>query len=384
MAIQSKFKLTSFFLFKYIVQIFLNWKKIDNWVVGYTLNVITSKISTKRRKKLTRVFLCICDHFEPLWGGASYDVGLRRIKKWTEMLPEIAKKYTDKNNNCPQYTFFYPIEEYRQEYLELLADLCRRGYAEVEVHLHHDNDTSDNLRKNLLDFKKTLALKHGLLARDKKKDGIYYGFIHGNWALDNSHPGQQWCGVNNELDILQETGCYADFTMPSAPHPTQTKKINSIYYAIDDPVKPKSHNKGINVQKGINDRKGLLMVQGPLSICFELLTPKIENGCLAYDYQVNIKRIKCWINANIHILNKPEFIFIKLYSHGCQEKTTDYLLGKGLNYLFSYFEQYYNDGTNYLTHFVSARQMVNVIKAVEEHTASDDLEVLKDYKFIKI
>ena len=41
--------------------------------------------------------------------------------------------------------------------------------------------------------------------------------------------------VNNELEILRDTGCYADFTMPSAPHPTQTWKINSIYSASDRP-----------------------------------------------------------------------------------------------------------------------------------------------------
>ncbi|MEJ7636728.1 MAG: hypothetical protein WKF75_01760 [Singulisphaera sp.] len=50
--------------------------------------------------------------------------------------------------------------------------------------------------------------------------------------------------VNNEIDVLRETGCYADFTLPSAPSPTQTRQINSIYYASDDPRRPKSHDRG--------------------------------------------------------------------------------------------------------------------------------------------
>ncbi len=57
-------------------------------------------------------------------------------------------------------------------------------------------------------------------------------------------PSGNNCGINNELLILKETGCYADFTFPSAPHPTQPSTINSIYYAKDDPLAPNSHNTG--------------------------------------------------------------------------------------------------------------------------------------------
>ena len=83
----------------------------------------------------------------------------------------------------------------------------------------------------MLAFKELLADRHGLLARRRDTGELPYGFIHGNWALDNSRPDGRCCGVNNELAILRETGCYADFTLPSAPSPAQTAKINSIYYA---------------------------------------------------------------------------------------------------------------------------------------------------------
>ena len=72
-----------------------------------------------------------------------------------------------------------------------------------------------------------MAERHGLLSRDRYTGEVGYGFIHGNWALDNSRPDGRMCGVDNELDVLRETGCYADFTLPSAPSPTQTRKINS-------------------------------------------------------------------------------------------------------------------------------------------------------------
>ena len=50
-----------------------------------------------------------------------------------------------------------------------------------------------------------------------ERSEVGYAFIHGNWSLCNSRPDGRYCGVNNELDVLRETGCYADFTLPSAP-----------------------------------------------------------------------------------------------------------------------------------------------------------------------
>src|SRR6202790_1760251 len=117
--------------------------------------------------------------------------------------------------------------------------MVREGIADVEVHLHHDGEGRQNFIDRITSFCRVLDSEHGLLRR---RDGkLTFGFIHGNWALDNSRPDGRLCGLNDELDVLRETGCYADLTLPSAPNSTQTRKINSIYYACDDPKRPKSH-----------------------------------------------------------------------------------------------------------------------------------------------
>ncbi len=77
-------------------------------------------------------------------------------------------------------------------------------------------------------------------------------------------------------------GCYADFTLPSAPSETQTRKINSIYYATDDPKRPKSHNKGREARVAWEPVGDLLLIQGPLALNWRNrkagLLPRIENG----------------------------------------------------------------------------------------------------------
>ena len=107
------------------------------------------------------------------------------------------------------------------------------GVADVEVHLHHDNETSDGFIRKVNEFCRRLVDDHGLLRRHNGR--IAFGFIHGNWALDNSRPDGKWCGLNGEIALLRDLGCYADFTMPSIPSATQSRIVNQIYWCTANP-----------------------------------------------------------------------------------------------------------------------------------------------------
>ena len=74
----------------------------------------------------------------------------------------------------------------------------------------------------------------GALGRWPGTERPAFGFIHGNWALDNCRieDGQNFCGVNDEITILQQEGCYADFTFPAWQCIAQPVQTNSIYYAV--------------------------------------------------------------------------------------------------------------------------------------------------------
>ena len=182
------------------------------------------------------------------------------------------REYPEKFGNCrdsdgrtPRHTFFYPIEEYDPAHLDALAELCRHGFGEVELHLHHDNDTAENLRATLLDAQEIFARRHGLLAHDRRTGQATYGFIHGNWALDNSRPDGRWCGVNNELEVLRETGCYADFTFPSAPQPdTDRRRSTASTTRSTILAGPARTTAAIDVGTGPPPTDGLMLIQGPL------------------------------------------------------------------------------------------------------------------------
>ena len=60
------------------------------------------------------------------------------------------------------------------------------GIADVEGHLHHDGEGQQKFIDRISGFTETLFSRHGLLRKSNGK--IVFGFIHGNWALDNSRP----------------------------------------------------------------------------------------------------------------------------------------------------------------------------------------------------
>lgn len=344
-------------------------RNIHRWLGSYILSKIKRKPGRPMNQPI-HIMFAIVDHFEPLYGNPPIEQELKRLYAWINNYPLTVQKHSDADGIPPQHTFFYPYDEYRAVHLDELAKLCSMRYGEIELHLHHDGDTAEKLYNKLQDAKEIFA-RHGALITSDDDQVSAYGFIHGNWSLDNSRKDGRWCGVNDELQILSETGCYADFTMPSAPSETQTKKINSIYYATDDPKKSKSHNTGIDVKVNGIPLGDLMMIQGPLCLNWRrrkaFIIPAIENGEVAYHNPPAPDRADLWIKQNIHVQERPEWVFVKVYTHGAQDGNCESLIGRNghLDKLYSYLESAYNDGTKYKLHYVTAREMYNIIKAAE-------------------
>jgi hypothetical protein len=238
----------------------------------------------------------------------------------------------DAAGSHPQYTFFFPQEEYRPWFIAPLASMAREGIADVEIHIHHNGEGQQNFVDRICGFQEVLFRQHGLLRKDTA-GRISFGFIHGNWALDNSLPDGRWCGLNNEITLLRDLGCYADFTMPSGASPTQSRVLNSIYWTVDDPDRPRSYDTGYPVAPGRNAAGDLLMIPGPFGIRWtERLIPRLETGELASYDPPTPYRIRRWLDLAPSIGRN---IFIKLFTHGAQERNSTMLLvNGGLDMLF--------------------------------------------------
>lgn len=342
------------------------FKSLDLWLPAYL-----ARRRPRAADGLTHVMLCVCDHFEPFHDThGNKQEAMARMALWQREWPRLIDEFRDADGERPRHTFFYPIEQYDRDVIDALAELCRSSGGETEIHLHHDGDTAESLRSTLERGKENLA-GHGLLNRDAN-GRVTYGFIHGNWALDNSHPSGRNCGVNNELSVLAATGCYADFTMPSAPHPTQTRTINSIYYAKDTPA-PKSHDRGTpaSVQNGSRGPAGdLLLVQGPLGLNWERrkygLLPRIDNADLTGANPPRADRMRLWVRLGIQVAGRPDWLFIKLHTHGAIPRNSGMFLGEPMRAFHRHLMAEYRDSDRFKLHYVTARELVNIVHAAED------------------
>lgn len=285
---------------------------------------------TLNRAKPKQAWVALCDHYEPLGRSPSLERALKKVAAWRDKWPRIAADAPrDAAGQTPQYSFFYPQEEYRRELLDGVAEIVHLGVGDVEVHLHHDNEKPDTFVLKVSDFCRRLRDDHGLLRQQNGK--TVFGFIHGNWALDNARPDGRWCGLNGEIALLRDLGCYADFTMPSAPSPTQGHIVNQVYWCTSN-GRSRSFDRGIEATVGGGRHGDLLMITGPFGLRFgERLIPRLETGEIAGYDLATPERVRRWFDLAPIV---GDDMFLKLFTHGADDRNIDALLDGGLANLY--------------------------------------------------
>ncbi len=328
------------------------------WLYDYTFN----SPAIQEQENVTDIIVVVVDHWEP---GGSIDV----VNSWMTGYRKLANAHIDADGVKLQHTFYYPIEQFRGYEVDSLVELCRSGYGEVEVHLHHKEDNSESLRSIFTNGIDSLRAHGALLTPDSS---VYFSFIHGNWALDNSRSDINLCGVNDEISILLDLGCYADFTFPALTQTAQPSLVNKIYYATDDPEMPKSHDKGEISHVGIETTDDMLMIfEGPMMIDWSdwrfKTHPTFDDGNLYPDVPTSFQRFELWLKANIHVKGRPNWVFVRPFTHGSRLGHGGYedILGSRIDKMLTFVEQTYNDGKKYRLHYMTAREAYNVVKAAE-------------------
>lgn len=318
------------------------------------------------------------DHFEPR--------SVADMRAWIEEYPRLAREFADAGGRPPRHTWFYDEDD--PDVLRALGDLCKQGLGEVELHLHHSRDTADSLRAKLEERKKRWAEFGALITVDPSPRACF-GVVHGKWSLDNSR-GDEHCGVNNELAVLRDAGCYADFTFPAWGR-MQPRRTNSIYYAEDDRDRPKSYNDGVPVMAGWPATGDLMIFEGPGQLSgipaslaripgAAWLVDRIWLTC-AMDAHLPpwSRRVDRWVEAAVGVQGRPEWVFVKVHSHGARHANYRAYFDGGLAALHSQLRTRYNDGSEWRLHYATAREAYNIVKAAEAGRSGDP-EEFRDFE----
>ncbi len=356
------------------------------WLPAYAWQRVTRRAPSGN----VHLIIVLADHFEPSIvphdgsARASDDEQERRLEHWCREYPRAFASWHDHDGRPFVHTYFYPAEQYNKGLLQRLASLCQTGWGEIETHLHHGTegpDTEENTRRQLLDFRNTLASEHGALSYLDGAGPPRYAFVHGNYALANSDGGLN-CGVDSEMQVLAETGCYADFTLPPGPfYRSHVAKINSLYECSAPLTRPAAHRSGRDLERGRPPKIFPLIVEGPLMLDFgrpggRLIS--VENGSLASKNPPSLRRLKLWKQAAIAVKGRPDWLFIKLQCHGMDPRDRNVMLGEPMQMFLRDLIEGAQQRSEIL-HFFSAREMVNAILAASDGREGSPGE-FRDYR----
>lgn len=339
------------------------------WLVGYPTSRLGSFLERTAFEK-KHLIITVANHFEPAWsesGPLDHKTQIKRLKAYRKLASSTGEAVQDIDGTAFRHTNFYPAEQYHPGILDTMAEMQADGLGEVEVHLHHGverPDTSENLRNALVEFRDILAERHKCLSRMDGVNHPLYAFVHGNLALANSCGGR-FCGVDDEMSILSETGCYADMTLPSAPDQSQVAMINQIYECGLSLENAMPHRTGVRL--GTNGRSPQLplIFTGPLVFNWTrtirgIPVPRIEDGALTASQGLAAARARRWQSANVTVAGKPDWVFIKLYCHGFFDVDQSACIGEMAK---AFFAELVNEGERtgrYSVHFASAREAFNI------------------------
>jgi hypothetical protein len=343
------------------------------WLVKYPFERARAFLETTAFEK-KHVIITVANHFEPGWtpkgGFLDKKTQLARLKEYRVRFMKEAGSVVDVDGTHFRHTNFYPAEQYDRDLLDIMSEMQAEGYGEVEVHMHHEGDgpdTPENVERTLVTFRDVLAERHSCLSRMDGNGMPMYAFVHGNLALANSCGGK-FCGVDNEMQILQETGCYADMTLPSAPDESQVSVLNQIYECGNPLDEAVPHRSGVRVKA--NGRKPTLplIFTGPLMVNWLRRSgpwpfPGIDGGQLAANEPMDMARFRRWSAANVTVEGRSDWIFIKLYCHGFFDYDQKATIGDDAQRFFGELVEQSTKRAHHQIHFASAREAFNMVLA---------------------
>ncbi len=357
------------------------------WRAGAILRSLAENGATRH------LIVVVANHYEPSWKAdlsfCDLETQKRRVESWVNQARVAARALQDHDGTPYRHTYFYPAEQYHRPLLEMLAEMEAEGLGEVEIHLHHGvdkPDTSDRTRRALVEFRDLLAEEHKCLSREDGDSRPRYAFIHGNLALANSMGGR-CCGVDDEMEILAETGCYVDMTLPSAPLESQVPMINAIYQCGRPLNERAPHRAGQRLRVGDEVRPPVILT-GPLIFDWSrrsgrLYKPRLDDGALTSAYPPSASRLEQWRNARISVSGRPDWIFIKLYCHGFFTGDQEATLGRPAIKFWADAIESAGRGGRFKIHFATAREAFNIAMAAVEGRDGDP-GLYRDYRLLPI
>jgi hypothetical protein len=128
----------------------------------------------------------------------------------------------------------------------------------------------------------------------------------------------------------------------------------------------------------------LMIFEGPLifapSWSLRHLFVDLDDGDIHGAEHASPTRADRWVRANVHVPERPDWVFVKLFAHGVSTpEDAEACLGDDFDETLTYMEHAYNDGRQYVLHYITAREAYNLARSAAEGATGDPRDYLNAY-----
>jgi hypothetical protein len=227
------------------------------------------------------------------------------------------------------HSFFFPGEQYvpalARRAREAHEGRLRRGRAAPAPRRRHAASSREKI-----ELYKSRFTSHGLFSRDASGDARATRSSTATGASRTRARDGRNCGVDDELVVLARLGCYADLTFAAAPDESQPRIVNQIYWPTGDLTKKRAYENGEVARVGHVKDDRLLMITGPSAIAARRRRCRSGSTTRASRAGAPHADTACARGAtqNIHVEGRPEWVFVKAFTHGAPEARPNVFLGE--------------------------------------------------------
>jgi hypothetical protein len=93
--------------------------------------------------------------------------------------------------------------------------------------------------------------------------------------------------------------------------------------------------------------------------------PRLENGELHGGFPPTMARFELWLRAGVGVAGRPNWIFVKLHTHGAPERNASMLLGGPMRRFHQDLAAYATQGHLLQYYYVTAHEMADLVHQAE-------------------
>ncbi|MCA9054609.1 MAG: hypothetical protein KDA75_12280, partial [Planctomycetaceae bacterium] len=84
-------------------------------------------------------------------------------------------------------------------------------------------------------------------------------------------------------------------------------------------------------------------------------------------------RFESWLKTGVHVAGRPNWVFVKLHTHGCKDSNIDMLLGAPMQDFHSALAGWGRSNPRCRYHYVTAWEMARLVHEAERNGTVDNV-----------